>query len=283
MSVNVSPFRVAATPTLPPSIRAEGSLALVANRAGTRNAVKRMAESGPLRVRFPRMADADRLEAVLINTAGGIAGGDSLHYQIEAVENTSLAVTSQAAEKVYRSSGETAYIHVHLKAEDNSRLAWVPQETILFDRVRMKRRLTAEIAPSANVTICESVVFGRAAMGERVSDGAFEDCWRIKRGGKLVFADTTRLDGKIEDMLNVPAIGAGLPCLATVLHFASDSETRLEAVRTSLEDKEIEAGASAFQQMLVVRMIAADSFTLRRAIMEVLHALGAPPPRAFTL
>ncbi len=144
-------------------------------------------------MRFPRMADFDRLEGILINTGGGIAGGDRLHYEIEVGENASLAITSQAAEKIYRSSGETARIHVNLKAGENSRLAWVPQETILFDRVKVKRTLTADIAPSANVTICESVVFGRTAMGEKVSVGAFEDCWQISRGGKLVFADTTRL------------------------------------------------------------------------------------------
>lgn len=282
MSVNVSPSRVATNPTLPPSIRAEGRLSLVAKIAGVRNAVGRISEAGPLRVRFPRMTDEDRLEGVLINTAGGIAGGDQLHYEIEAAENTSLALTSQAAEKVYRSSGGTALIHVNLKANENARLSWLPQETILFDRVKVKRALNAEIAPSAAVTICESVVFGRAAMGERIAFGSFEDCWRIKRGGKLVFADTTRLDGKIERLLAQRAIGAGHSCIATILNIAPDAGSRLETVRAAFSD-DLETGASAFEGMLVVRMIAPDSFTLRRAILNTLLAVGAPPPRAFSL
>lgn len=282
MSVNVSPSRVAATPTLPPSIRAEGRLSLVAKIAGGRNAVSRISESGPLRVRFPRMKDDDRLEGVLINTAGGIAGGDRLHYEIEVAVNTSLALTSQAAEKIYRSSGETALIDVDLKAKENARLSWLPQETILFDRVKVKRTLNAEIESSAAVTICESVVFGRAAMGECVGAGSFEDCWRIRRGGKLVFADTTRLNGKIEQLLRQRAVAAGHSCIATILHIAPNAEARLEVARTAFPD-EVEAGASAFEGVLVVRMIAPDSFPLRRAILDVLNAIGAPPPRAFSL
>jgi urease accessory protein len=281
MSVNVSPFKVAAAPTLPPSIRAEGRLVLAVKMAGRRHAVDRIEESGPLRIRFPRMRDDDRLEGVLINTAGGIAGGDRLSYEIETAENTSLAITSQAAEKIYRSSGDTARIDVKLKAGRGSRLSWVPQETILFDRVKVKRTLSAEIAPGAEVTICESVVFGRAAMGEEVAFGAFEDCWRISRGGKLIFADTVRMNGKIGSMLTQQAIGAGNPCIATILQISPEAEARIDAARAALEDTD--AGASAFGGTLVVRMIAPGSFALRRVVLNVLSAIGAPPPRAFTL
>src|SRR5258708_7345002 len=178
MSVNVSPSRGAAAPTLPPSIRAEGRLSLVVKRSGSRSAVHRVAEAGPLRVRFSRITDKGRLEAILINTAGGIVGGDVLQYEIESVEGTSLALTSQAAEKVYRSAGEIAHIKVSLKAREGSKLAWLPQETILFHCVKIRRSLEADIAPDASVTICESVVFRRAAMRERVASGAFEDRWR---------------------------------------------------------------------------------------------------------
>jgi len=283
MSVNVSPSRVAAARTLPPSIRAEGKLSLVAKRSGSRNAVDRVSEAGPLRVRFPRITDEDRLEAVLINTAGGVVGGDVLQYEIESAEGTSLALTSQAAEKIYRSAGEIARIKVSLKAHEGSTLAWLPQETILFDRVKVRRSLEADIAPGASVTICESVVFGRTAMGERVATGAFEDCWRVRRGGRLVFADTTRLGGKVDHLLAKAAVANGASCIATTLHVAPDADSRCDAARAALEDPEIEAGASTFDGMLIARMLAADSFALRRAIVNLLHAIGSPPPRAFTL
>jgi len=282
MSVNVSPFRVAAAPTLPPSIRAEGRLFVAARRAGDRHAAERISESGPLRIRFPRIADSGRLEGVLINTAGGIAGGDRLHYECTAAEGTSFAVTSQAAEKIYRSSGETSRVDVRLEAAAKSRLAWLPQETIVFDRARVRRSLRADIAADAEVTVCEAVVFGRAAMGETVRTGAFEDCWRIFRGGKLVFADTLRLDGRIERLLSQEAVSAGNACIATIAQFAPDAEARLEAVRAALGE-ENNAAASAFEGMLVFRAVAPDSLTLRRIVLKVLAAAGAPPPRAFTL
>jgi urease accessory protein len=282
MFVNVSPSRVSGTPTLPPSIRAEGRLSLVAARTRGRNAVSHLAELGPLRVRFPRIRDADRVEGVFINTAGGIAGGDRLQYEVETTEQASLAVTTQAAEKIYRAASEAAQVDVALRAGAGSRLSWLPQETIVFDRTRLKRALFAEIASDAVLTICEAVVFGRAAMGERVENGSFEDCWRIKRGGKLIFADTARLGGKIDATLTQKAVASGQVCFATILHVASDADLLLNPVRESLGDDR-EAGASAFEGMLIVRMLSGDSFSLRRKILNVLLALGAPPPRAFSL
>lgn len=282
MSVNVSPSRVSATRTLPPSIRAEGELSLAVARIGDRDAVSRLAESGPLRVRFPRIRDADRLEGVFINTAGGIVGGDRLHYEVETKESASLAVTTQAAEKIYRAASGAARVDVALRAGAASRLSWLPQETIVFDRARLKRTLFAEIAPDAILTICEAVVFGRAAMGERVESGSFKDCWRIRRGRKLIFADTTRFEGKIGATLAQKAVASGQACFATILHIASDTDLLLNPVRESLGD-DADASASTFEGMLVVRMLSADSFSLRRRILNVLLALGAPPPRAFSL
>jgi urease accessory protein len=283
MSVNVSPSKVAAVAALPPSSRSEGRLALVAKNSNGRSSIDRIAESGPLRVRFPRITEEDRLEAVLINTAGGIVGGDNLQFEIEVAADTSIALTSQAAEKIYRSAGDISRIKVRLKAHKGARLAWLPQETILFDRVKVKRSLEADISSTANVTICESIVFGRTAMGERVSMGALEDCWRIRRDGKLIFADTLRLNGKIDHLLGRPAVANGASCIATVLHIAPEAEVHVEAARLSLNVPDIEAGVSAFEKMLVIRLLTQDSFTLRRGILNVLHAIGSPPPRAFSL
>lgn len=282
MSVNVSPSRVAANPTLPPSIRAEGRLFVAARKANGRHAAERIAESGPLRIRFPRIAASGRLEGVLINTAGGIVGGDRLHYECAAAEGASFAVTSQAAEKIYRSSGDISRVEVRLQAAAKSRLAWLPQETIVFDRAKVRRNLRADIAADAEVTICEAVVFGRAAMGETVETGAFEDCWRIFRGGKLIFADTLRLNGRIARLLSQTAVSAGNACVATIVQIAPGAEARLDTVRAALCG-ENNAAASAFDGMLVFRAVAPDSLTLRRMVLNVLAAAGAPPPRAFTL
>src|SRR6202051_751555 len=101
-------------------------------------------ESGSLRVRFPS-PEAEGLSAVFVNTAGGVAGGDRFDIEIAAGAGSRLAVTSAAAEKVYRAEGPAAQLNIALKAGAGSHLAWLPQETILFDRARVDRRVDQDL------------------------------------------------------------------------------------------------------------------------------------------
>ncbi len=279
MSVNVSPSDVKAG--LPPSLRAIGAVRLLARAVEGGTEAYEVEESGPLRLRFPRLAE-DALEAILINTGGGIVGGDRLEIAVEAGEGARVALTSQAAEKIYRSTGPAARITLRLAARAGARLDWLPQETILFDRARVARTLDAEVAADARLTICEAIVFGRTAMGERVHSGTWHDQWRIRRGGRLIFADALTLDGSIEKILARPALAAGAAAIATVVQVAPDAELRLDALRAAFGN-EIEAGASVSDGILIARFVAPDGFTLRRALLDALAALDCAPPRAFTL
>jgi urease accessory protein len=282
MSVNVFPSEVAAPATLPASIRASGALKLVVAHTDSGSAAEDIAESGPLRVRFPRIRE-ERLEAILINTAGGIVGGDKLEFRIEAQEEASLSITSQAAEKIYRSNGLTARISVSLKAEAGSELFWLPQETILFDRARIEREIEADVSSDGSLSICEAIVFGRDAMGEKVARGLLRDRWRIRRDGKLIFADALTLDGDIKTTLNRATAMNGKIGMATMVCVSQESQGKLDAVRVALNGDGIEAGASAFEGMLVARILAEDSMTLRAAVLSALEAAGTPPPRAYSL
>ena len=282
MSVNVSPFEVAPPATLPASIRAAGALRLVVAHTDAGTAALDIAESGPLRVRFPRIRE-DRLEAILINTAGGIVGGDRLEFSIETGEHASLTITSQAAEKIYRSSGLTSRISVSLKTERGSELFWLPQETILFDRARVEREIEADVASEAKLAICEAIVFGRDAMGEKVERGRLRDRWRVRRDGKLIFADALILDGDIKSVLSRTATMNGWIAMATLVYVAADAGEKLDAVRDALTGEGIEAGASAFDGMLVARILAQDSIALRGGVLSALEAAGTPPPRAYSL
>jgi urease accessory protein len=254
---------------------------LVARAVAGGSEAHEVAESGPLRLRFPRLAE-DTLEAILINTAGGIAGGDRLEIAIEAGEASRVAVTSQAAEKVYRSIGPAARISLQLVAEAGAHLDWLPQETILFDQARVTRTLAADVAADARLTICEAIVFGRTAMEERVRSGLWRDRWLVRRAGRLVFADALTLDGKIDDILCRPAVARGAIAVATIVQVAPQAEGHVDALRASFMP-ELEAGASAFDGLLVARLIAPDGFVLRRALLEALAAIGCAPPRAYTL
>jgi urease accessory protein len=282
MSVDVSPFEVAAASGVP-GIRARGVARLRAERIAGQTVAMDIDEQGPLRLRFPRIRVADALETIIVNTGGGVVGGDRLQFEIEADEAASVSVSSQAAEKMYRSSGADAEISVRLVAGPRARLVWLPQEAILFDRARVKRSIEADIADDGSLTVCEGAVFGRAAMGERVQSGMLRDRWRVHRGGRLVFADALALDGSIAAMLDRPAVARGAIAVATLLQVAPDAESRIDAVRSTFEARAVEAGASAFDGMLVARFLAADGSAVRAAVLAAVSALGIVAPRAYTL
>ena len=182
-----------------------------------------------MRVRFPS-PEAEGLSAVFVNTAGGIAGGDRFDIDIAAGEGSRLTVTTAAAEKVYRAAGPAAQLNIALKAEAGAHLAWLPQETILFDRARIARRIDIDLAEDASLLLCEIVVFGRAAMGETMLHGEFVDRWRLRRGGRLVFAETVRLDGDIGEKLARPAVANGGVAIGTALIVPGD-EALVERIR----------------------------------------------------
>src|SRR6266581_4090298 len=196
--------------------RAQGSVTFDVHQVEGVTRRRHLHESGSLRVRFPS-PEADGLSAVFVNTAGGVAGGDRFDIDITAGEGARLTLTTAAAEKVYRAPGEAAQLSISLKAASGAHLGWLPQETILFDRARISRRIDIDLAENASLLLCEIVVFGRIAMGERMRHGEFVDRWRMRRGGRLIFAETVRLDGDIGAKLAKPAIAKGGTAVATAL------------------------------------------------------------------
>ena len=225
-------------------------------------------ESGSLRVRFPS-PEGEELSAVFVNTAGGIAGGDRFDTEITAREGAQLTLTTAAAEKVYRSVGQNAELNIVLKAADGARLAWLPQETILFDQARMLRRIDIELAQSASLVLCEVVVFGRAAMGEAMRRGAFIDRWRVKRDGRLLFAETVRLEGDIGKKLANSAVANGGNAIGTLLIVPGD-EVLLEQTREISASFGSEVGFSAWNGFAMARFCAQDAFRLRADMAALL-------------
>ncbi|MCP4619006.1 MAG: urease accessory protein UreD [Bradyrhizobium sp.] len=235
-------------------------------------------ESGSLRVRFPS-PEGEGLSAVFVNTAGGVAGGDHFDIAISAGEGTRLTLTTAAAEKVYRAPEAPARLDITLKAASGAHLAWLPQETILFDRAKVSRRIDIDVAEDASLLLCEIVVFGRAAMGELMRSGEFVDRWRLRRGGRLVFAETVRLDGDIGAKLAMPAIAKGGAAIATALIVPGD-EAVVERIREAAETFGGEVGISAWNGFAMARFCAQDAAALRADMMTVLgRASPAALPR----
>jgi urease accessory protein len=235
-------------------------------------------ESGSLRVRFPS-PETEGLSAVFVNTAGGTAGGDRFDIDIATGEGARLTVTTAAAEKVYRSHGPSAELNIALKAAAHSHLAWLPQETILFDRARIERQIDIDLADSASLLLCEIVVFGRAAMGERLREGDFVDRWRLKRGGTLVFAETVRLQGDIAAKLARPAVAKEGVAVGSALIVPGD-EALVTRIREAATGFGGEVGISAWNGFAMARFCAQDAARLRADMMTVLGAAsGSSLPR----
>jgi urease accessory protein len=234
-------------------------------------------ESGSLRVRFPS-PEGEGLSGVFVNTAGGVAGGDNFDIEIAAAEGARLTLTTAAAEKVYRAPGAAAQLNISLKAAAGAHLGWLPQETILFDRARVHRRFDIELDDAASLLLCEIVVFGRTAMGERMEQGEFIDRWRLRRGGRLVFAETVRLDGNIGAKLGRSAVAKGGAAIGTALIVPGD-EALVERIREASESFGGEVGISAWNGFAMARFCAQDAARLRADMMAVLARTGAALPR----
>jgi urease accessory protein len=234
-------------------------------------------ESGSLRVRFPS-PEGEGLSGVFVNTAGGVAGGDRFDIDIAVTDAARLTLTTAAAEKVYRTPGPAAEINVGLKVDAGAHLAWLPQETILFDRARVRRRFDIELEEAASLLLCEIVVFGRAAMGERIRDGEFVDRWRLSRGGRLVFAETVRLDGNVAAKLARAAVAKGGAAIGTALIVPGD-EALVERIREAADGFAGEVGISAWNGFAMARFCAQDAASLRADMMAVLARTGAALPR----
>jgi urease accessory protein len=258
--------------------RAVGRIALAVKANGGVTRRWRVREEGSLRVRCPG-PPAGELEAVIVNTAGGVAGGDRLRLEVSVEPGARLVVSTAAAEKVYRTLEPDAAIDVTLAVGAGGSLAWLPQETILFDRARLARSIDVDLAEDARLILAEALVLGRSGMGEVVDDGGLVDRWRLRRNGRLIHAEAMRLEGGIAVKLKEPAVANGGVAVATVLVVPGDDATTA-AVRTLESRFRGEVGASAWNGFAVVRLCAADGAALRHDLVAVLGALrGAALPR----
>jgi urease accessory protein len=262
--------------------RAEGRVRVAfCTRAGATR-LERLFQEGCAKARLPTPPAGAKPEAILINTAGGLAGGDSLATEVTVSAGASATITTQACERVYRSTGLPARVSNRLHVSMGARLAWLPQETILFDSGRLKRTLDADIDGDGELVAVEAIVFGRTAMGETVRSGALHDRWRIRRDGRLLFADGLRIEGRISDQMEHAAVLDGHVAMATVLYCGREPERFLEPSRAMIGKK---GGASAWEGKFLARLVAESGFMLRRRLEPLLTLLlpDQPLPRVWQL
>src|SRR3982751_3426198 len=128
--------------------RVASRIALTIGADGGRSRATRVYEAGALRVRFP---NDDHLQAIVVNTAGGITGGDRVAFDIAVEPRGAFTLTTAAAEKTYRSLGDDATVDVTLRVGAGGMLHWLPQATILFNGARLARSIEADLAGDARL------------------------------------------------------------------------------------------------------------------------------------
>jgi urease accessory protein len=287
---------LAFAPSIAPQ-RAFGRLRVAFARRGQITALAVLRQEGCLKARHPRTAPGAIAETVLLNTSGGITGGDDLAVSVAAGAGTHLTVTTQAAERFYRATPHSppATIRTTLSVGEDATLDWLPQETILFDACRADRTLSVDLAPSARFVGVESLLFGRQASGEAVQRAWLTDRIRIRQGGRLILADATRTHGDLAALMARAGTFADARAMATVVGVTPDlghdgAEAMVARLRDAigggrLPESGLEAGVSAWNGLVLARLLAMDGARLRQAVMVALGILrgAAPLPRVWRL
>jgi urease accessory protein len=234
-------------------------------------------QRAPVRIMFPRATGGAVEEAVLINTAGGIAGGDRLQSDVTALPKVSIAVTSQAAEKVYRALNEPARVATRLKVCEGAKLAWLPQETIVFNCGRFSRKTEIELSSGAELLALEWLVLGRAARGEEMVGGYISDTWRVRKDGRLIWADGFHAADEMFPHLHRTALLSHCKAVATLIYFGPRLDAQLELVRDIAPSPDSHCAATSVGGLIVIRIAAKESSALRSALRRLLQQFGDEP------
>ncbi len=266
--------------------RAWGKGRLTAKPFAGRTRLAEFYQEGCAKIRLPDTFDAT-MEAVLINSSGGLTGGDHMEWEFSAGEATQLTLTTQACEKIYKASAGTAAVRAKISVGAGATVHWLPQETILFDRASLSRRLDVEIAEGGEFLAVEAILLGRKAMGEAMRTGLFQDCWRVRKGGILLHAENLRLSHDIAALTQETATLGGQVAFATLFYSGRDCERQLEKLRALIGGAN--GGVSHYhvagQDKLIARLVAADGFALRKILIPVISHLrkGASVPKVWNL
>ena len=252
--------------TAPPHQRADGRAELVLGPAPAGARLRHLFHAAPLRLLFPETDPGDPTLGAFVNVAGGLAGGDALSVTLALEEGARFTATTPAAEKIYRSLGAATRVASALTMAEDATCEWLPQETILFDGARLSRQLDIALAPGARLLAAEMLVFGRAARGERFRHGSLHDAWRVRRDGRLVWADALRLadPAALDRRFVLDSAGA----VATLLLAAPDA-----AEHRSLARDLSDGGAGLVAPGLLLARWAGEAGAVRAALGTAIASL----------
>ena len=237
--------------------------------------IRDMTQVAPARLLFPDGRDGDFPLAVTVTTSGGLTGGDRLALDIIVDPGAAATIVPQAAEKLYRAldEDEPTRIETRISIGAGATCEWLAQEAILFDRSKMRRTLEADMTADARMLAMEMLVLGRGAMGETYRQGLIHDGWRIRRNGRLIWADALHVEGDFTAQGRAPFGFGDATAVATLVYAGPDAGDYLALARSLFESSH--AGATSFDGLLILRLTAADPQALRKDVMRIAGVLRA--------
>jgi len=283
MYAATSPYK-GPPPTLISKVEVEGGARVRFGIDQDKTVLKDLYQSDPVRVLFPDNPPGELMIGVLTTTSGGLVGGDKIRIDIEADRHTASMIMAQAAEKIYRSTGEDCLIDISISADNGSWFEWLPQETILHQGARLRRTTRLNLVGDARVLAGEFLVFGRHAMGETLSEGLVRDCWSVCKDERALWSDAFNMEGDLSGIINHPAGLGGARGMANVVYAGPDACERLEMARSFLPTQtNIRTGATVVNDVLLVRWLGSDVFLLRKAFatfwMRFRNQVGQQPEK----
>lgn len=261
--------------------RSHGTVRVRLAEGGGRTRLAEAFHQGSGKLRFP-LASPGAVEAVVLNTSGGLTGDDT--FSVTAVADAhALTLTTQACERVYRSEGPAARVRQTLEAGAGARLRFLPQPTIVFDGAHLVRRTRLAVEGDGVATLAEGLVLGREAMGETVRRVRLSDRIEVAIDGRLAFVDAFRLDDAALARARTAAGIGGARGIGIVIHRGPEP-ARIEAAREALAGAGVLAGATHVGGLAVARVLAPSHSALQDALARAVTALsGEGPPRAWRL
>ena len=248
--------------------RAAGTLK--ATIKGSENRIGKLYQEGSSRLFFPENFSKTK-ECVVINTAGGITGGDKFESSIEATEGSSIVVTTQASEKVYKSSHGSAEVETTFFASKNSKLLWLPQDTILFSESDLSRKIIIRIEDTSELLAFDQIVLGRSAMGENIQESNFHDMWTIYNGDRLIYFDQSGWKNTVP--LNCAGL-KGIKSYASFYYVGSKTKFYEEKLKRMKQVyKNVYLGTSLRNGCLLARMFGSDAKSIKDRVINLLREI----------
>ena len=222
-------------------------------------------------------------ELVLINTAGGITCNDNIDINAN-INNSKLSICTQAAEKIYAGIGDPARVEININL-NNSTMYWLPKELILFDNSKLRRNININLSGNSNLIFCETTIFGRKAMSEKIKNISFSDQWKIYSNSSIKHFEAINIKGSTIDNFNNNYTFSNQSSLSTILIFGDivhQLESVLRKVKKNLGNHYCEM--TKFDDKIIIRCLADNNYDLKKTLNIIMkNVINDKLPKSWDL